>query len=56
VKFASHWDVGTQQIEATAPLSSGTGLRLLSGVEAAATTTLETDHLVGTAHDTGGSR
>jgi hypothetical protein len=56
VKFASHWDVGTQQIEATAPLSSGTGLRLLSGVEAAATTTLETDHLVGTAHNTGGSR
>jgi len=55
VTFASHWDVGTQQIEATAPLSSGSGLHLLSGVETA-TTTLETDHLVGTAHDTGGSR
>jgi len=55
VTFASHWDVGTQQIEATAPLSSGTGLHLVSGVETA-TTTLETDHLVGTAHDTGGSR
>jgi beta-lactam-binding protein with PASTA domain len=55
VTFAAHWDVGTQQIEAIAPLSSGTGLHLLSGVETAITT-LETDHLVGTAHDTGGSR
>jgi beta-lactam-binding protein with PASTA domain len=55
VTFASHWDVGTQQIDATAPLSSGTGLHLLSGIETAITT-LETDHLVGTAHDTGGSR
>jgi hypothetical protein len=55
VKFTAHWDSGTQQIDATAPLASGTGLRLVSGIETA-TTTLETDQLVGAAHDTGGTR
>jgi beta-lactam-binding protein with PASTA domain len=55
VTFAAHWDVGTQQIDAMAPLASSTGLRLVSGIEAASTT-LETDHLVGAAHDTGGTR
>jgi hypothetical protein len=54
VTFAAHWDSGTQQIDATAPASS-TGLRLVSGVETASKT-LETDHLVGAAHDTGGTR
>jgi hypothetical protein len=54
VTFAAHWDSGTQQIDATAPLASSTGLRLVSGVETASTT-LETDHLVGAAHDTGGT-
>jgi hypothetical protein len=55
VKFDAHWDSGTQQIEATTTLTSGTDLQLVSGVETA-TTTLETDHLVGAAHDMGGSR
>ena len=55
VTFAAHWDSGTQQIDATAPLASSTGLRLVSGVESASTT-LQTDQLVGAAHDTGGTR
>jgi hypothetical protein len=53
--FAAHWDLGTQQIESEAPLSSGTGLRLQSGVEAV-TTTLETEDLVAGTHETGGTR
>ena len=55
VTFAAHWDLGTQQIESDAPLSSGAGLRLQSGVEAV-TTTLETDDLVADRHDMGGTR
>ena len=55
VTFDAHWDSGTQQIDATAPLASSTGLRLVSGIESASTT-LQTDQLVGAAHDTGGTR
>ena len=55
ITYAAHWDLGTQQIEAVAPLSLGVGLRLRSGV-AAGTTRLETDHLVARSHETGGAR
>jgi beta-lactam-binding protein with PASTA domain len=55
ITYAAHWDLGTQQIDAVAPLSLGVGLRLQSGV-AAATTTLETHELVAKGHETGGTR
>jgi PASTA domain len=51
--FAPHWDTGAQQIGPVGPLRASSGLRLVSGLEMA-TSTLEDDHLVGTAHDTGG--
>jgi hypothetical protein len=55
ITYAAHWDLGTQQIEAVAPLSLGVGLRLESGV-GAVTTTLETHDLVATNHETEGTR
>jgi hypothetical protein len=55
ITYAAHWDLGAQQIEADEPLSSGAGLRLVSGVEAV-TTTIETDDLVAKSHEAGGSR
>lgn len=55
ITYAAHWDLGSQQIEADAPLSRGAGLRLQAGFEAV-TTTLETDHLVDQSHDMGGTR
>ena len=53
--FGPHWDTGTQRIGPAGPLRNGSGLRLVSGLEMG-TSNLEDDHLVGTAHDTGGLR
>src|SRR5262245_44235525 len=55
ITYGAHWDLGTQQIDAVAPLTHGLALRLQSGVEAA-TTTLETNALVATSHQMGGAR
>ena len=53
--FGPHWDTGTQRIGPAGPLRNGAGLRLVSGLEMG-TSNIEDDHLVGTAHDTGGLR
>jgi len=53
ITYAAHWDMGTPQIGADAPLSNGAPLCLVPGVKAV-TTTLQTDDLVGAGHAAGG--